>query len=160
MVVYPDKPKSWQLINRAPNHEAEQEAIAVFESLDKFTGLDFHIDPTTSLPYLLFSEDAQILADQWRVRLEERLLIGESSPIFQAHLSKYRSLMPSLALIFALITSPTCTSKKIDIENIRMAIAWCEFLESHAKKVYEKVLNEEKSYAFALAEKNRRKTYL
>lgn len=153
MVVYPLKPKSWSLINRAPDLEGEKEAFSAFENLDKLSGNQYSLDSSSSLPFILFSEDAQTLANQWRLRLEERLLNEENAPIFQAHLSKYRSLMPSLALIFAMLRSSKSAVETVDLEDTRMAIAWCEFLESHASKIYEKIINEEKSNAAVLADK-------
>ncbi len=153
MIVYPEKPKSWILMNKSPNEDAEKEAFAVFEHLDKFSGNEFHIDSSSSIPFLLFSESAQILADAWRLKLETRLLEGQDSNIFQAHLSKYRSLMPSLALVFTMLRSSSTKIENVGVEETRMAISWCDFLESHAKKIYEKVINEEKAYAQVLAEK-------
>lgn len=153
MVVYPEKPKSWRLINRSPDSIAEKQAFEVFEHLDKLTGSDFHMDSTSEIPFILYSEEAQIIADQWRERLEERLLQDNESKIFQAHLSKFRSLMPNLSLIFSLIRSASMKVEEVDIEDTRMAVSWCEFLESHARKIYEKIINEEKSYAQILAEK-------
>jgi hypothetical protein len=82
-----------------------------------------------------------------------RLLEGVDANIFQAHLSKYRSLMPSLALVFAMLRTFSEKTERVCLDDTKMAISWCEFLESHAKKVYEKVLNEEKTYAQVLAEK-------
>lgn len=153
IVVYPEKPKSWRLVNRAPNEDAEREAYTAYENLDKLSGAELRVDQASTIPFICFSDDAQVIADEWRHRLEARLLEGNDASIYQAHISKYRSLMPSLALIFALLRSSSAQIENVNLEDTRMAISWCEFLESHAKKIYEKVINEEKSYAQVLTEK-------
>lgn len=57
----------------------------------------------------------------------------------EAHLSKYRSLMPKLALIFEVCETIHSTgemAKVIEVEATELAIEWCQFLESHARKAY------------------------
>ena len=67
--------------------------------------------------------------------------------MLRAHLSKYRSLMPSLALIFYLADSDfggvTIEPERlvvhegaVNLEAVQRAAAWCEYLESHARRIY------------------------
>lgn len=100
------------------------------------------------LPYFRFSDEpeldengedpdsAQSLWTQWRAIQKEKVR-REDNAMIQQHLSKYPSLMPSLALIFhcmeiALGKQPG----PIDRANTQMAIDWCEFLEEHARRIY------------------------
>ena len=55
------------------------------------------------VPFLRFDPAAQELFDSWRVALEQRLRAEDEHPVLLSHLAKYRSLMPSLALILYLI---------------------------------------------------------
>jgi hypothetical protein len=69
-------------------------------------------------------------------------------PAFEAHIGKYRSLMPSLALIFQLLdqsgTDGTPISKdfppgefSVSREAVVLAADWCDFLEAHARAIYQ-----------------------
>jgi hypothetical protein len=73
---------------------------------------------------------------------------AESESIIVEHLSKFDSLMPSLALIFHLVERANYEfqrsisqllpepDQQISLENARLAGAWCEYLESHARRIY------------------------
>ncbi len=99
-----------------------------------------HGDRTAvKIPALHFSTEAQELFNEWRAELEGRLHgeAADATPSFTAHLAKYRSLMPSLALLFHLIDSVAeNTRAPVSIGAARLAAAWCEYLELHARKVY------------------------
>lgn len=153
LVVFPERRKQWQLVSRKPNLAAAKEAFRVFEFLDNFDARNFCADPDSSIPYLRFSPDAQELSDKWRQQLELRLLDDNSHPIYRAHLSKYRSLMPSLALIFAIINAVDKKIKDVVVEEAQLAIKWCAFLDMHAQKIYKNFLHEKKFGARLLAEK-------
>ena len=99
-----------------------------------------HGDRTAvKIPALHFSTEAQELFNEWRAELEGRLRgeAADATPSFTAHLAKYRSLMPSLALLFHLIDSVAeGTRGPVSIGAARLAAAWCEYLELHARKIY------------------------
>ena len=51
--------------------------------------------------------------------------------------SKYRSLMPSLALISSLIDAVTGGPRgPVSRAAAEQAIAWCGYLEAHARRIY------------------------
>lgn len=53
------------------------------------------------------------------------------------HLAKYRSLLPSLALIFHMIeTVDGNLTGPVTLESTKRAAHWCDYLESHARRVY------------------------
>jgi fermentation-respiration switch protein FrsA (DUF1100 family) len=58
--------------------------------------------------------------------------------MIEQHLAKYRSLMPSLALIFHLIdfANRTAEAGAVGEKAAAMAAEWCEFLEAHARRIY------------------------
>ena len=148
LMVYPDIRSTWENIDRSPDGEARHHAYAVFERLR-----EINVDGVITgygLPYLRFTELAQNLFDSWRSDLETRLRSDDLPPAIEAHLSKYRSLVPSLALLIHLANGEPGS---VDIHCVRMAIAWSIYLESHARRVYAPVLNKDMECARALATK-------
>ena len=108
--------------------------------------------------------DAQEFFDAWRAELEQCLRGGslDGVPAFASHLSKYRSLMPSLALILHLIdcsaaasvgfgSAPQGIFEPVSLAATRRAAQWCDYLEGHARKVYAAELHPGVEGAHALA---------
>jgi len=89
IVFFPDGRQSWKLIDRDPDMASLKQVEALFAFLDALP-----ISAST-IPSLNFSPSAQEKADLWRSALEERLLSSNDSSMIRAHISKYRSLMPS-----------------------------------------------------------------
>ena len=88
-------------------------------------------------PYFRFDEQAQSLFYEWLTRLEREKLNADDQPILLEHLAKYRSLVPSLALIFHLIDiADGKSSNNINFDNTLKAISWCDYLEKHARRIY------------------------
>jgi hypothetical protein len=104
-----------------------------------FNKTDNEFNHEEKIPCLRFSPEGQLVFDQWRERLENRLRGDHGlSPSLESHLTKYRKLMPALALIFHLINyaDGRTTSLAVSEEAALMAEAWCDYLETHAKRVY------------------------
>ncbi len=139
LLIYPDEPKKWQLIDRSPNHKAKQRVIHI---LSQLTEMDFMQrgaikDIQDRFPYFHFDEESQALFYCWLTELEREKLHTEDQPIILEHLSKYRSLMPSLALVFHLIEiADGSVNKNISVNATACAIGWCRYLESHARRIY------------------------
>jgi putative DNA primase/helicase len=158
-----DPPQSW------PDNEAKERAYQVFKSLDEMKPLDLGAisDSEGGIPYLRFNPDAQALYDHWRSELENRLRGDglKATPAFESHLGKYRSLMPSLALLFHLLGSGTsgtgisgsCGGKfsAVSLEAAQLAADWCDYLEAHARVVYSAEVSPGLEAAHRLAEKIR-----
>jgi putative DNA primase/helicase len=91
------------------------------------------VDLYGGVPFLHFDDAAQVLFSEWRTSLEIRLRSGEEHPAIVSHLSKYRKLIPSLALINHL-----CDSRRgaVSESALQRAIAFSEYLESHAQRIY------------------------
>jgi len=140
MLVWPDAPSTWRNVDRWPNSAAKDRAYEIFKKLD---ALDAQSVGATQgeygdIPGLRFSDAAQELFNGWREELEMRLRSRELHPALEAHLAKYRSLMPSLALIFHLVelADGKANGNTVGHETAAQAAAWCEFLESHAARLY------------------------
>jgi hypothetical protein len=85
------------------------------------------------MPYLRLDGAGYEHFIAWRTDLERRLRAGEMHPALESHLAKYRKLIPGIALVCHLAdgrTGPVVQSA------VSRAIAWGEYLESHARRVY------------------------
>ncbi|MBI2603191.1 MAG: DUF3987 domain-containing protein [Deltaproteobacteria bacterium] len=137
ILLCPEKRKVWKKIDRAPNTDAAKQVETIFNALAKLP-LPRRKEAEIERLSIRFTSSAQEIADRWRENLETRLLSGTISPVLESHLSKYRSLMPSLALIFE-VTDSLCEGDfpcELRKESTDLAIKWCEFLEKHARKAY------------------------
>ena len=109
----------------------------------------------TSAPYLRFSDEAQEVFKTWYMDLQNRLDDNEDDhPAIIEHLGKYRSLMPSLALIFHLVEYADGTaSGPVSKAATLQACLWCQYLESHARRLYGLALDSGQMAAAALSKK-------
>jgi len=134
--------------------DAREAAYAVFE---RVTGLDpaaiGAVQSDGELPYLRFTPEAQELFDEWRRELELRLRDPEMDHLILSHLGKFRSLIPSLALLTHL-ADEGCGP--VGVTALHRACAWGEYLESHAGRFYAPVVSSGVSGAHALAKRLRR----
>ncbi len=143
MLVYPDISRIWRNIDRPPDPLASGLAHRRFAWLDSFDadeiGASLYLSPEGSNYYYFhFEEKAQEFFDGWHTDLEISLRSGTfENPSFEAHMAKYRSLMPSLALIFHLLDHGGDTSVNgVTLDAAKRAAAWCSFLQAHARRVY------------------------
>ena len=84
-----------------------------------------------------FSDDAQELFIAWLHDLQAILSNPDNSPTIREHFGKYRSLMPSLALQFHLIDiADGMSSSPVSLSAAQMAAEWCEYLETHSRRIY------------------------
>ncbi len=157
LFVYPDEPDKWEYVDRYPNKEAKNRAHAIFETLASQDFRDWGAvqDDEESMPYLRFDDDAQELFIEWLHELQNDKLRNPSEhPLMLEHLAKYRSLMPSLALIFHLLNvADGAAAGAVSVQATTQAIAWCYYLESHARRIYATAGNARVQAAAALARK-------
>jgi putative DNA primase/helicase len=160
LLVWPDAPSAWSNVDRWPEIEAKNRAYEVFRRLDALNPEDFGAsgDDEESIPAVRFIEDAQEIFDQWRDELEIRLRSTELPPALESHLAKYRSLMPSLALIFQLIEFVDGTGEggAVRLRPTLQAAAWCGYLETHAARLYSSAQNPAVEGARTLLERIRK----
>jgi hypothetical protein len=138
VMVWPDAPAEWKNVDRFPETTEKNKAWAIIKALSgDIPGAVTHED--AKLPALRFSPEGQIVFDTWRGGIETRTR-GDHGlpPSMESHLAKYRSLMPSLALIFHLVevAGGTTSQGPVSERAAIMAAAWCEYLESHAGRIY------------------------
>jgi hypothetical protein len=134
LMVYPDVSPDWEDVDEYPNKAARKSVNELVRNLHE---IDVNAvccnDEFNKIPYLHFNNEAQEIFIEWRKELEQRLRSGEEHPAIVSHLSKYRKLAPSIALINHLCVS---TDSKITEESLTMALGYCEYLESHARRIY------------------------
>jgi putative DNA primase/helicase len=138
LIAWPDTSAGYEYVDRPPDRAALDQAERIFERLTQ-------LDPEKA-PRFRFSPDAQELFVAWFEGLETRLRGDDLPAVMLSHLSKYRSLMPSLALLFELADLAAGGSvgsvgflhspHLVTSENTERAYHWCFYLESHAWRVY------------------------
>ena len=91
---------------------------------------------------------------EWLVPFETEIRGNELHPAMVSHLAKYRKLIPALALVFALIDTPDSGGVIHETELVR-ALAWGDYLRTHAERLYSAAVMPETSAAAALLAKIR-----
>ena len=84
--------------------------------------------------------------------MEKTLRSGELHLAVESHLSKYRKLVPGLALIIHLAER---ASGPIGKQSMSQALSWAQYLETHAIRLYASGLNQEVPAAKAIIGKLR-----
>lgn len=156
--VWPDIASQWRKVDRHPDLTAAQAAHAVFHKLanldPKTVGATVDEDIVGNLsenvPYLRFDHAGQALFDQWWTELEQRLRAGDEHPAIESHLSKYRKLVPTLALLLHLADGGHGSITNIAVAR---AIGWTLYLEKHARRIYASVTAAAMGSAKALSKK-------
>jgi hypothetical protein len=143
LLVWPDTVSDWNYVDRPPDAAAEQQAAQVFRRL-------VELDAENPMRFR-FAADAQELFVEWLADLEAKIRGHELHPALISHLSKFRKLMPALALLFELADraaeggfvgfggSPFEGIQNIEgvsLEHTRQAAACCAYLETHARRIY------------------------
>lgn len=155
LLVYPDVPGSWRNVDRWPDSDARNRALEVFRRLDALTPETLGTVVDDGLPILRFDPEAQEFVDGWRGELMNRLRSEDEHPAIEAHLAKYPSLLPSLALLFHLADSNGMPLGPVTIDAATRAAAWCDLLEAHARRIYQTVTAEEIKAAHTILRKLR-----
>jgi hypothetical protein len=156
LAVWPDGAGPWRHVDRWPDAAARARAVEIFQRLHTLEPGAVGAEELTpeALPFLRFDPDAQALFDGWRAELERMLRAEADHPVLLSHLAKYRSLMPSLALISSLIDAVTGGPRApVSRAAAEQAIAWCGYLEAHARRIYATVTDMGRVAAAVLATK-------
>lgn len=161
LLVWPDMlDGAWQNVDKAPDEAARRAAFDVFDRL--MHGLpveDWHAQfpldhdgepDEAKAPYLRLDDAANVVFLEWRAALENELRGGTLHEALEAHVSKYRKLVPGLALIFHLVD---VGRGPIGKASMRRAVAWADYLRSHAARAYGTALVTPEDRARVLLEK-------
>lgn len=130
LAVWPDVSREFTYVDQWPDTPAKQAAWDVFERLNALQATS-DTDPQE----WRFSPEAQALFVEWLEPFETEIRGEELHPALISHLSKYRKLVPALALILALVDTPESGNVIHERELVR-ALAWAEYLRTHAERMY------------------------
>jgi len=139
LLAWPDVSGEFREVDRHPDTEARQMAYGCFEDLASLDARELgaqwdEFDGPMATPYLRFADNAQEVFSDWRGKLErDKLRNDDLSPALVAHLSKYRGLIPRLALICHLANNDY---GPVSMTALDQALGLAEYLESHARRAY------------------------
>jgi len=156
LAVWPDTPKNWKLIDTVPNKVEKQRAYAIMQVMAELDFIQYGAIQTEydDRPYFRFDPEAQEVFNQWLIELQTVKIKHEENPLMVEHFGKFRSLMPSLALIFHCIDiADGKASGSVSIKAAQLAVEWCVYLESHARRIYAMAESPEHEAAARLADK-------
>ncbi|MGD9107588.1 MAG: YfjI family protein [Gammaproteobacteria bacterium] len=157
LAVFPDEPKltlKTKETDKAPNQLSKEK---VCKNIKKIADTDFTIlglQNINNLPCFSFNQEAQehfyTLIDNLDTKIK-----SEQNPFVMEHLGKYRSLIPSIALIFHVISNidNINVKTKINIDTLQQAELFSNYLEKHARRIYGLMENISIKGAASLAEK-------
>ena len=145
VAVWPDMRGDFKLIDQWPDTPARQTANDVF---DRLSALEADGDDPK---VYRFDSDAQRAFNEWYTAHMQELRSGELHPALESHLGKYPTLIPSLALLFALIDAPDCEA--VGLVAFMRAQSWGEYLRSHAMRIYSAASRPDTGAAHALLNK-------
>jgi hypothetical protein len=148
LTVWPDTEPGWTYVDRAPDGASEQQVAQVFREL-------VDLDPENPRRFH-FAPEAQELFIDWLTELEAKVRGSDLHSALISHLSKYRKLMPAVALLCELANGADGGNKQVDtvsLENARKAAGWCDYVESHARRIYSCIVTPQLRAARELADK-------
>jgi len=141
LLVFPETAKSYRYVDRAP--KGQDSARNSFNKIYSITpdniNARFLTDDAGGYAFLQFDDEAQDFFKCWLTKLENDLRSDIlPTAALESHLSKYRSLMPSLALIFHLLerVGGKTLSNAVELKSAQLAAVWCDYLQKHAEKLY------------------------
>jgi len=156
LAVYPDIPKDWKLVDVYPDLSEKTRVYDLIKILAEieFPQVGAVQGEHDQRPYFRFDTKAQQLFYDWLEHLTKVTILQEDNPVMAEHYGKFRSLMPSLALIFHCIDiADGNTTGDISVTAAQLAIDWCEYLDSHAKRIYSMLETPEHEAAVVLSKK-------
>lgn len=137
LAVWPDIPPHWRDVDRPLDHKAEEDATEVFWCMESLTHehlIKSGVTPNRDgIPVFRFAPDAQERFRAWRCHLEKRLRTEGLLPAFEAHLAKYRKLVPALAVLIHVAEWHT---GPVSLSALDRALSWAAYLETHAARLY------------------------
>ncbi len=145
MLVYPNKPKDYQFVDRLPKgrEKARKSFKGLYELDPKKIGAKQLPDEFGGGYFVQFDPEAQEFFQAWLTELENDLRSDTfDTAAFASHVAKYRSLMPTLALIFHLLDCVSAEKTSdvvgdVSLANAQKAAAWCSYLQAHAYRIYQ-----------------------
>lgn len=142
LLVYPDVKNEWIQVDRPPDVHAATHAESIYARLAKLdqsaVGAVKHYEG--AIPILRFDDKAQMKFNKWWSFLENNLRRVTRHPALESHLSKYRKLVPAIALLHHLVEGH---KGAIGVVSLDCALQWHILLYSHAERCYSCVTSDQ-----------------
>jgi putative DNA primase/helicase len=152
--VWPDDPGPWKVVDRWPDAKARDTAYEVYRRFDDLPAAQLGELPdafdSSNIPFLRFAPAAQERFYDWMTTRENHLRSGNEHPAVESHLTKYRKLIPALALVTHLAEG---REGPVGMEALEAAIGWGDYLESHARRIYSCGIDPAVAHARALVQR-------
>jgi hypothetical protein len=152
LLVWPETDSEWKYVDRPPDPAIEAQIKQIFKTL-------VELDHENPLQFR-FDAGAQRLFIEWLTDLEAKIRGNDLHPALVSHVSKYRKLVPALALLFELADRAASGDEitngpdlLVSLEHTKQAAAFCDYLESHAFRIYSCVTTPQMRAARELADK-------
>ena len=134
LAVWPDVSGDWQDVDRWPNHSARDMAGDCYRMLDMLdpASIGAETDKYSDTPYVRFNTMGQGAWNEWYSEIENRAR-RSGFTAWQSYLGKLPKAVAGLALLCHLINGGT---GPVTLDAALQALAWGEFLEGHAARIY------------------------
>jgi putative DNA primase/helicase len=144
LAVWPEVNREFRYVDQWPDTPAKQTAWAVYERLAALQPAS-----ETEPQEWRFSPEAQDLFADWMRATKTDLRSSDKHPALVSHLDKFSKLVPALALVFALVDTPD-SGNTINEGELLRALAWADYLQAHAERLYSAATTPETTAAAAL----------
>jgi putative DNA primase/helicase len=136
ILFWPDVEGQWQFADPPPTENGDESLRELFRQFAYRNAIppDLSWDEKKNLPFVRLTPSAGELYRQWRQHLESELQNLNAPPALQAHHARFRSLMPSLALLLRILDRGV---GDVDQPDFELALRWECVLLAHAQKVYD-----------------------
>jgi len=145
LAVYPDQLKKWNYVDKSPDKQTEKKIFDIYNAIANLITFPAS-EENGGIACINFDTEAQLIFIEWLTDLESELRSNELHPVMESHLAKYRSLIPSLALIIHianLAEHENFDLTPINEGSLLQAIGWGKYLRSHAERIYSLGINPE-----------------
>ncbi len=140
LIAYPEVSTDFTYVDRPPDDQAAAMAEESFRRCDR---IDHDVLESTSypdsLPFLRYDGTAQSYFEDWYTDLMVRCRKDDDHPAILAHIHKFTKLVPAVSLIFHVCDGGT---GPVGPGPLLQSIAWAEYAESHARKLYESAFHD------------------
>jgi hypothetical protein len=156
LTVWPDQSGDWREVDKFPDTDARNMAWKAFQRLDEITpdSVGAASDAFEDIPSIRFDEHASGFFREWWHAHEKKVRAGNLHPALESHLSKYRKLVPALALINHLTDGG---GDAVGVAAVQRAYRFAGYLETHARRLYASGMESGASTAKAIIERIRKR---
>lgn len=153
LLVYPDLSSGWRFVDAPIDRALAARTLETYKRL-RYSNPEANGARTSNecaAPFFEFNAEARALRTEWHEQLMTRIRRDES-PWIESHLAKYPAMVGRLSLILHLANGER---GQISADTLAAALAWAEFLEAHARRIYAPVTHGGFGAAHAILKKRK-----